>query len=101
MYIAKILKKDVSNGSVNTVFEKISKKPEILRTDAKKFANKHYNSDGKKKTPFVELKGLKNDLETCGHEGYLFCHESSTVYTEYGSVVWVLDLQIVEIEELT
>jgi len=90
----------VSNGKEYSFFERISKKPELLRKEGKKFARKHYNKDEKVMTPFVELKGFKEDLEACGDPDHMFSHDTSTVFTKYGVPIWVLSLQITKIEEV-
>ena len=100
MYLCKLIKKDVSNGKEYCFFERIAKKPEILRREGKKFARKHYKKDDRVMTSFVDLKGFKRDLKASGDAEHLFSHDTSTVFTEYGEPIWILSLQVTKVEEL-
>lgn len=95
------MKHDVSNGKEYLIFEKISKNPNLLRKEAKKFYRRIFLKEKERQgTTFVKLKGFQECLESQGDPDHLFCHESASVYTKYGKIVWVLDLQILKIEEL-
>jgi len=109
MYICKVIKKDVDNGTERTVFEKISTSGVLLQQRAKRYVRHHWNKKTKKNkeekgyesklSPFVELDGFKTDCEAF-HPGHMFYHGSAVVFNCYGKPIWIMTMQIHDIDEV-
>lgn len=114
MWIAKVFQKDISGKEIETtvVWEKISKKGHSLLKESQEWIKKNFkktpdrseedNKDGfytRMISPFTENHYLK-ELTNKGFPNHVFYNGYATVFDSFGKVLYILSIDIHEIEEI-
>ena len=112
MYICKIIKIEIGSKSDTRhyVYQKISKSPKDLLTDAKQFCKKNYTKFVKTKnnfgreydmriSPWTEVLGFKKDMND-NYPKYWYKHLVATIIGCYGRPAWSIEIQIFKIDEV-
>jgi hypothetical protein len=114
MWIAKVVRKDICGKQVETdvPWERIGKKGHSLLKEAQDWVKKNFkkepdrskreNKDGfysRMISPFVENNYLK-ELTNKGFPNHVFYNGYATVFDSFGKVLYILTIDIHEIEEV-
>lgn len=102
MYLCKIIKHDVNSKEYHVLWERIGRNGTTLLAAAKKMAKKLYGSKkcGSKLTAFTSLDGYKKALTEGGDESHQFYHGMSTVFSEFGKAIFLLEIAIRQVDEI-
>ena len=112
MYLCNITKSEIGTKSdtVHYVYEKISKSPKNLLTDAKKFCRDNYTKFVRTKNHFgreydskistwTEVNGFKKDTNDIYPKQWSK-HLVATIIGCYGRPTWSIEIQIYKVDEI-
>jgi len=103
MYIAKIIKHSTNSKEYWIHWERVGTSGIKLFDFAKKAARKEHGQKGRrgnKLSPFTEIHGHQENFKAIEPD-YYFYHGFATVFNEYGRPVWIIEISIYEIEEIS
>jgi hypothetical protein len=114
MLIAKVIRKDICGERVESDFpwEKIGKKGKNLLKEAQEWIKKNFKKDPDRSekenkegfysrmiSPFVENKYIKESTNK-GFPNHIFYNGYTTVFDSFGKVLYILTIDIHQIEEV-